>query len=33
MSSPIKKYDANLIDTIRVRITSTSHPQVFNEKL
>lgn len=33
MSSAIKKYGADLIDTIKVRITATSHPQVFNEKL
>ena len=29
----IKKYDADLIETINVRITEKSHPQVFAKKL
>lgn len=33
MSTPIKKYDTELIDSINVRITETSHPQVFKQKL
>lgn len=33
MSTPIKKYDTEFIDTINVRISETSHPQVFEKKL